>query len=453
MRGSDTRQGRQPHFGPRAAPRVGWPFAHDWDLLARTRLQHEGRADFADAGFDLFSFPSNLGLAFYDHERFAARQAARGRREGWAGVVSHQEHFGALAASLVAEQLGLPGTPPESILAAQHKLHARRVLQQVAPEASLPFAPLEAAYGDAIPAQMPLPYPVFAKPIKAAFSVLARVVDSRAQLQAHTRFSAGELWIIRHLVEPFDRLCRARLPSAGTAHRMLLEAPVPLRVPQHNLDGWVDAAGVHRLGVVDAITYPGTQAFMRWETPSRLPAAVQDRVLDIARRFLRAIDFRLGFFNLEFFHDPTDGRITVIECNPRLASQFGDLYRRTTGRDPHAMAVALAMGEDASAVPVTAPTAGVAASLVYRAFEPGTIPPVPTRAQQAALAQAYPDAIFVSLPKHGNALARDFKWTGSTHYGYIHLGARDHDDLIGQAVRASALVGWPAPVRDVTTVP
>ena len=67
-----------------------------------------------------------------------------------------------------------------------------------------------------------------------------------------------------------------------------------------------------------------------------------------------------------------------------------------------------------------------------------------------ALAKAFPDAIFVSLPKRGNALARDFKWTGSTHYGYIHLGARDHDDLIAQAVGASALVGWPAPVRDVT---
>ena len=439
---------RRPAPTAHGVRRIGWPFAADWDGMARARLQRQGRAVFADAGFDLFSFPSNLGLAFYDHERFARTVAARARRERWAAVLSHHEHFGALAAALVAERLGLPGTPPESILAAQHKLHARRVLQRVAPEACLAFAPLDAAYGDTIPERLPLPYPVFVKPIKAAFSVLARTVDGRDALQAHTRFERRELWIIRHLVEPFERLRRQRLPEAGTAHRMLLEAPVALRVPQHNLDGWVDATGVHRLGVVDAVTYPGTQSFMRWETPSRLPQAVQDRVLDIARRFLSAIGFRLGFFNLEFFHDPEDGRITVIECNPRLASQFGDLYRRTTGRDPHAMAVALALGEDPRAEPVAEPSAGVAASLVYRAFEPGAIPPVPSRGQQAALARDFPDAIFVSLPKRGGALARDFKWTGSTHYGYVHLGARDHDRLIDEAVRASALVGWPAPVLD-----
>ena len=110
-------------------PRVGWLFAHDWDGRARDHLQARGRACFDPAGFDLFSFPSNTALAFYDHERFARRQARRGRRLGWRAVLSHQEHFGAVAAALVAEQLGLPGTPVESLLAAQHKLHARRVLQ------------------------------------------------------------------------------------------------------------------------------------------------------------------------------------------------------------------------------------------------------------------------------------------------------------------------------------
>ena len=34
-------------------------------------------------------------------------------------------------------------------------------------------------------------------------------------------------------------------------------------------------------GVVDAVMYPGTQAFMRWEHPSRLAAAVQRRALEV----------------------------------------------------------------------------------------------------------------------------------------------------------------------------
>lgn len=431
-------------------PRAGWLFAYDWDLQALQALQQAGLAQFSTAGFDLFSFPSNARLIGFDLDRFAAAQARRGRREGWRGVLSHHEQFGALAAALVAERLGLPGAPPESILAAQHKLHARRVLQQVAPEANLGFAALDAAYGDPIPDG--LAYPRYVKPVKAAFSVLARRVDGTADLQAHTRFGWRELWVIRRLVEPFERVCRARLPQAGTAHRLLLEDPVPPNVAQYNLDGWVHDGQVQALGVVDAVMVPGTQAFMRWEVPSRLPAAVQAQALDVARRFLQAIGYRQGAFNLEFFHDAATGRLTVIECNPRLASQFGDLYRRVLGVDAHAITVALALGQDPRSLPRQAPTAGAAASLVYRSFEGETPPPAPTPARLQAFARRHPDGLVFSFPKQGHALARDFKWTGSHRYGIVHLGGRDRQHLRERAEQASALLGWPAPYRDLAPV-
>jgi hypothetical protein len=126
------------------APRAGWFLAYDWDLQALQRLSQAGLARCDLAGFDLFTFPSNAALIGFDLEGFAARQAQRGRRLGWRAVLSHHEQFGTLAAALVAERLALPGASPESILAAQHKLHARRVLQQVAPEANLAFEELQA---------------------------------------------------------------------------------------------------------------------------------------------------------------------------------------------------------------------------------------------------------------------------------------------------------------------
>jgi hypothetical protein len=426
-----------------APARAGWLFAYEWDRLALQRL---GAQRFDHAGFDLFAFPSNAALIGFDLERFARRQAERGRRAGWRGVLSHHEQFGALAAALVAERLGLPGATPESILAAQHKLHARRVLQQVAPEANLAFAPLQADYGDPVPEG--LRYPCFVKPVKAAFSVLARNVASRDELQAHTRFGWRELWVIRRLVEPFERICRQRLPQAGSAHRMLLEQPVPIDTPQYNLDGWVQDGRVRALGVVDAVMVPGTQAFMRWEVPSRLPQAVQQQALDVAQRFLQAIGYRHGFFNLEFFHDAASGRLSVIECNPRLASQFGDLYRRVLGVDAHAMAAALACGEDPLALPRAAPSAGAAASLVYRALRPDAVPPPPDAAARADFARLHADGLLFSFPKRGHALQRDFKWTGSHRYGIVHLGARNRERLREQAERASALLGWPAPYLD-----
>jgi len=425
-----------------AAPRVGWLFAYEWDRMALQRL---GEPRFDHAGFDLFSFPSNAALIGFDLDRFAQRQAERGRRAGWRGVLSHHEQFGALAAALVAEKLGLPGATPESILAAQHKLHARRVLQQVLPQANLGFAPLDARYGDPVPEG--LSYPCFVKPVKAAFSVLARRVESRDELQAHTRFGRRELWVIRRLVEPFERICHQRLPQAGSAHRMLLEEPVPPDTPQYNLDGWVQDGQVHALGVVDAVMVPGTQAFMRWEVPSRLPQAAQLQTLQVARQFLQAIGYRHGFFNLEFFHDSASGRLSVIECNPRLASQFGDLHQRVLGLDAHAMAVALACGEDPLAQPRAAPSAGAAASLVYRALDPRSVPTSIARAR-AAFGQQHPDGLLFSFPKRGHALERDFKWTGSHRYGIVHLGARDRAQLRERAEQASALLGWPAPYLD-----
>jgi hypothetical protein len=234
---------------------------------------------------------------------------------------------------------------------------------------------------------------------------------------------------------------------------MLLESPVPPQVPQYNLDGWVHEGQVHLLGVVDAVMYPRTQAFMRWDLPSALPAPVQQRALDVARRFLQAAGFRQGLFNMEFFHDPATDRLTVIEFNPRLASQFSDLYLRTTGWDPHAISVALALGQDPRTLPRAAPVAGAAASLVYRAFEAKQVPPMPTAAQQARWQAAFPDGLLMCMPKQGHALARDLKWLGSHRYGVVHLHGRDAAELRARAEAASALLGWPAPYAHAGGVP
>jgi len=404
------------------------------------------------AGFDLFSFPSRLRLPGFDLEHFAAQQAARGRRRGWRAVLSHHEQYGALAAALVAEQLGLPGATPASILAAQHKLHARRVLQQVAPEANLKFTAVDA--GDDGSTCSALDFPLFVKPVKGAFSVLARRAEDTDQLRAHTQFSWRERWLIRQLTEPFERVCLERLPQAGSAYRMLLEETVSPQTPQYNLDGWVQDGRVHALGVVDAIMYPGTQAFMRWEHPSRLAAAVQRRALDVAQRFLGAIGYTLGFFNLEFFYDEDTDRLCVIECNPRLASQFSDLYQRVHGVDAHGMALALALGANPQSQPRLRPTAGVAASLVYRVLDAsGVVPPAPSATQRDALARAFPDALLLSFAKRGRALARDYRWTGSHRYGIVHLGGHDREHLRQRCEDASVLLGWPAPYLDHMPLP
>ena len=62
----------------RSRPRVATLFSYDWDSLGFGA--QSGRFCLDRAGFDLFSFPSNTRLAWFDLRRFARAQARRGRR-------------------------------------------------------------------------------------------------------------------------------------------------------------------------------------------------------------------------------------------------------------------------------------------------------------------------------------------------------------------------------------
>jgi len=110
-------------------------FDYDWDRIEFKKLSRKWPQ--CRAGFDLFSFPANLRFAWFDINRFSQLAALRAKLQGVKAVVSNHEQYGALCAALVAEKLGLPGTSVEAVLACQHKLHAREVLQRVAPEANL----------------------------------------------------------------------------------------------------------------------------------------------------------------------------------------------------------------------------------------------------------------------------------------------------------------------------
>ncbi len=420
-------------------------FNYDWDVIGFARASAALGAPVPDhAGFDLFSFPSNAHLARFDMEQFVAKLARRAKTAGWHSVVSHHEQFGALAAALLAEKMGWPGTPVKAVLACQHKLYARQILAQVCPEATIAAQVLDTEYGGAVPEG--LSYPLFVKPVKAAFSVLARVVHSREELHAHTRFGAWELWVIRHLVEPFERVFQKRLGPAISAHRMMVEDNV--NAAQFNLDGYVWQGKAQAFGVVDAIMYPGTQAFMRWDFPSRLAPTVQQRALAIAQTFLAAVGFDHGMFNMEFFHDEATGKISIIEFNPRMASQFSDLYLRVLGIDLHGCSLALAQGEHPDSAPRSRPSAGAASSLVYRSFSPETACPKPDAMQKARFAAQFPDGLLFAFPKDKGSTARDFKWLGSYRYGIVHLGGDDFADLQHNAHVASELLGWPAPYAD-----
>jgi biotin carboxylase len=418
-------------------PKVLLLFEYDWDASGFANQSQHYR--FERAGFDLFEFPDNAHLLLFNLDRFVDRLIKRSQSDPFAAVVSNHEQFGALAAALFAQRMQLPGPTAASIVACQHKYVMRELLQEVAPEANIGFELLDCKMGHKPPLQKR--FPIFVKPIKAAYSVLARICHNQRELEELVTFSWHEHFIINRLVQPFERISQRLLPGTVSAHRMMIEEPI--QAQQFNLDGYMYQGQAYLIGVVDEIMYPDTQAFMRFHYPSALHDSIQSRALAIAQKLLTRAGFDHSFFNMEFFYDAATDRISIIEFNPRLGSQLADLYRRVLGLDIYAMQIALALGRDPKSVPSVTTNQTVAASFVFRSFNGERPSTVLTKANQAALMQAFPDALIMSFEKSDVGLAREYKWLGSHRYGVLHLSGTDLNDLKDRFAQACALLQWP----------
>lgn len=403
-------------------------FAQEYDELGLAPLiEKYADHEFVREGFDLFTFPENARLLWFNVEDFVERLIRKYRGRKFAAVVSTHEQFGALAASLLANKLGLPGTPVKALLTAQHKYLARQIHRQAMPDNVPPFCGFR--YDADVTKAVTIDYPIFVKPVKAAFSVLARRCADEAALRKHLKFRFWEKIIIKRLTWPFRRVSRLYLDCDIDADCFIAEGCVDGAL-QVCVDGYAHNGKVNILGTVDSVMYPGTSAFMRFEYPSRLNADQIGQLEAVARRAVEAIGFTHGLFNVELFFDPETGRITIIEINPRMAGQFSDLYERVDGKSLWALELDLALGKTPD-FPRRQGVSGSAASFVFREFGDAVKYP-PSAAEQDWLARTYPDArLFLDL-KHGTSRARETKWLGNYRYALVHMGGDDHNDMMAR---------------------
>jgi len=400
-------------------------FAEEWDRAALAALDEE--FEFVYEGFDIFRFPENARLLWFDAPRWVEQLTRRYRHAKLAGVASTNEQYGALIAAAVARNLGLPGTDPAAIIRAQHKYYARQIHKAACPEATPDFAVFPYRVED--PENVGIPYPFFVKPVKAAHSVLARRIDTPDDLRRHLTFRPWEKYIIKRLVRPFNDLMPLYTDFAINPEHLLAEGLISGR-HQVTVDGYARRGEITVVGIVDSIMYPGTQAFQRFEYPSSLPAAVQQRMSELAYRALRALGFDHGAFNVEMIWDEQTDKLQLIEVNPRLAAQFGDLYEKVNGLNTYELLLDLTLDRelrDRSGKGAY----GSAASFVFREFN-GAVKVAPDQAQIAWLQSNYPDALLNTYIKEGHSRWREVKWLGSYRYAVLNLGGRDRHDMFAR---------------------
>ncbi len=387
----------------------------------------------------------------FDALRFLAdmMQEIRSRREDFRGVVGIDDFPACMLAALVAETFGFAFPSFESLFLCQHKYYSRLRQRDAAPEATPNFHPVDISQ-PLDPARIPIPFPVFVKPVKSYLSILARRLETfqdlaRAAAEAPARLGpVATMFDALVGVSPLDGRYRD-IPATA----LLLEEP--LTGHQVTLDGYAYRGRVVPLGVVDSVFFPGTLSFARFEYPSRLPPHVQERMGRIAERAIAGIGLDRTFFNIEFFYREEDDAIQIIEINGRMASQFAPLYRMLHGIDMYAMQLDMALGGDPGGREVWAPgreIAGVAASFVLRRFQDGVVARVPSTEERRRFDERYPDAFVELLVQEGGRLSDELQDDESYRYALVDLCAGDWNELYRNFEEAKRLLPFSfAPLR------
>ena len=353
------------------------------------------------------------------------------------GVMSSSDYPGATAAGAVATRLGLPGTPPETLIRCSHKYYSRLAQREAAPEAVPDFHLVDP--GRPLADAAAIRFPCFVKPVKGAFSIMARRVDSAEDLAAFLGRPAAREFV-RDYVRIFNDLV-ARLTSLEVGGSWFLAEGL-LQGDPVTVEGFAQEGEVGILGVVDSVLHPATGSFLRFDYPSQLPAAVQERMGVIARRVMTHLGFRTGLFNIEMTWDARADRIWIVEVNPRLCGQFADLYQKVDGTNGYEVGLALAAGE----TPALRHGQGRfrrASSFPLRTFEPVRVVRAPTAQDVSAAEALYPDTLVWVECETGWRLEDfdRFEDGFSARYGVINVGAPDRESLFSRRDEVRARLG------------
>jgi len=346
---------------------------------------------------------------------------ANGRKIG--AVVSTDDYPGSALAAIVAKRLGLPGPDPRVVLVCQHKYLSRVAQARLVPDAVPPFTLIDTIEGAPLPDATS--FPLFVKPVKSFFSVGAERVASRAELAALLpRWRALDQFFL-----PLERMLEHHTGESIGSKRLIAEGI--LKGAQVTVEGYAFDGKASVMGIVDSIMFPGTIAFSRFDYPSRLPKDAQACMADIAIALMQGLGFDNGLFNIEMMYDSETGRTAIIEINPRMASQFADLYEKVDGTSSYQVLLDIAGGR----APRFTRGQGrypFAASCVMRAFEDHLVARLPDEAEIKCLETIYLGLRVELHARLGQKLSDELQDGHSYRYGIVNLGGRDLIDVLGK---------------------
>jgi biotin carboxylase len=344
------------------------------------------------------------------------------------GVFGSSDASAHLAVHL-AQRLGLPGPTPDAFMRCHDKLESRHLQREAVPDATPLFFALDPS--DAIPDPLPLPFPLFVKPVSAHLSQLAFRVDDRDELEAALRSAREQL----DRVAAFDEELEGR-----SFHLMLVEELLDGRLV--TFEGFMHDGSMTPVGITDSVMHPNGISFVRFDYPSALPPELADRLAEIAGVLMQALGFDDSLFNIEFFVS-ADGTAKIVEVNGRMASQFAPLVRAVHGMSTYRIQLELATGGHP-----TLPAAHrsvVASSFVLRRYVEDAV--VETVPDPAAVTDRFPGSQVEVLVRPGQRLSDNDDDSASHRLAVVAMSGPDRATLLRDWEEAQRLL--PFTLRSV----
>jgi hypothetical protein len=328
---------------------------------------------------------------------------------------------------ILGRQYDVPTPSLESVLKCQHKYWSRVEQAKVIPQAVPRFARFDPFDDDPL-AAIDLDFPFWIKPVKSAGSYLGFRIDSREQFFDKLALIRAE---IGRLSEPFNHLMGfADLPADMAevdCHYCIAEEIIGGH--QCTLEGFVHGGEVTVYGVIDSVRYPGSSAFLRYEYPSKLPAPVQARTIELTQRVLAQIGLDHSTFNVEYFWDEAADKLWLLEINTRISQSHSDLFFNVDGASNHLAMIEIGLGRRPN-MPFRKGAHARSAKWYYRRFEDAYVEAVPGPEDIAAVQRRFPEARVQINVHPGMRLSQLVEQDSySFDLAWLFLGGADTPDL------------------------
>ncbi len=348
------------------------------------------------------------------------------------GIMGYWDFPTSALAPLVATRMGLPGPGLSALARCEHKYWSRIEQQKIVPDCVPRFQAVDPFSDDAV-ASIDLAYPFWIKPVKAHSSFLGFHIDSPANLRARLETIRAQIGLMG---EPFNEfLAHVDMPAdiqAVNGYHCIAEELVSSG-HQCTLEGYAWQGEVEIYGIVDSMrTGRHDSCFSRYQYPSVLPAPVQARMEAASRKLVHHLEYDDAAFNIEFFWNPDDDRLHLLEINARISRSHSPLFLMVDGATNQKIPLDLALGRR-PAFPRRAGAYRVAAKFMVRYFNDGVLTRVPTDADIDRLKETCPEAWVRRLAAPGTRLG-DLNLQDSYSYeaAEIFLGANAEKDLLNK---------------------